>query len=331
ERKQAEEALRESEKKYRQLFESIVDVYYQTDQEGSIVMVSPSVEKLLGYVPAEVIGKKLSGFYINPEERDQFLSILGEKGEVQEFEAPLQAKDGALVFVSTNARFYRDKHGDILGVQGITRDVTKRKQAEIQLNQSLENLRQAMGGIIQVIAATVETRDPYTAGHQRRTADLARAIALEMGLPEEQQDGLGMAGIIHDLGKISIPAEILSKPGKLSQIEYQLIQGHPQVGFDVLKNIDFPWPVAEIVLKHHERFNGSGYPQGLKKEEICLGSRILMVADVVEAMSSHRPYRPALGIEAALEEIEKNKGILYDPEVVEVCLVLFREKGFSFE
>ncbi|OGP49713.1 MAG: hypothetical protein A2Y79_05350 [Deltaproteobacteria bacterium RBG_13_43_22] len=152
-----------------------------------------------------------------------------------------------------------------------------------------------------------------------------------MGLTENQQDGLLMAGIIHDLGKVSIPAEILSKPTKLTEIEYKLIQNHSQTGYDILKDIDFPWPLAEMVLQHHERMDGSGYPRGLKGEEICLEARILMVADVVEAMASYRPYRPALGIDAALEEIEKNKGILYDSEVVEVCLELFREKGFSFE
>ena len=177
----------------------------------------------------------------------------------------------------------------------------------------------------------METRDPYTAGHQRRVADLAQAIATEMKLAENQRDGLRMAGTIHDLGKVSIPAEILSKPTKLTEIEYQLIQAHPQTGYDILKGIEFPWPVAEMVLQHHERMNGSGYPQGLKGEEISTEAQILMVADVVEAMASYRPYRPALGVDAALEEIEKNKGILYDSRVVEVCLGLFREKGFSFE
>jgi HD-GYP domain-containing protein (c-di-GMP phosphodiesterase class II) len=200
----------------------------------------------------------------------------------------------------------------------------------MELQISLEKLRKAMGWIIQAMSRTIETRDPYTSGHQRRVADLARSIAHEMGLPEDQVDGLRMAGIVHDLGKIAVPAEILSKPTKLSNIELALIKVHPQTSYDILKDIDFPWPVAEIVFQHHERMDGSGYPRGLKGDEIFLEARILMVADVVEAMASHRPYRPALGIDKALEEISQNKGILYDPEVVEVCLRLFRNKGYRF-
>jgi putative nucleotidyltransferase with HDIG domain len=199
------------------------------------------------------------------------------------------------------------------------------------LQKSLDKLRKALGGVVQAISLTVETRDPYTAGHQRRVANLARAIAQEMGLPEDQVDALRMAGIVHDLGKISIPAEILSKPSQLSNIEFSLIKAHPQISYDILKDIDFNWPVAEIVLQHHERINGSGYPNGLSGKDIYLEARILAVADVVEAISSHRPYRPAYGIDVALEEIEKNKDVLYDPEAVEACLRLFREKGFKVE
>ena len=174
-------------------------------------------------------------------------------------------------------------------------------------------------------------RDPYTAGHQRRVTQLAHAIANEMGLPEERIEGIRMAGLIHDLGKINVPAEILSKPGTLTELEYGLIQMHPQIGHDVLKTIDFPWPVAQTVLQHHERMNGSGYPQGLSGEDVLLEARILGVADVVEAMASHRPYRPPRGIDKALQEISQNRGILYDPEVVDICLKLFIEKGFTFE
>jgi predicted hydrolase (HD superfamily) len=156
----------------------------------------------------------------------------------------------------------------------------------------------------------------------------ARTIGQEMGLDKERVEGLRLTGIIHDIGKISVPAEILSKPGSLNETEYKLIQAHPKVGHDILGDIDFSWPIAEIVLQHHERMNGSGYPAGLKGDDILLEARILAVSDVVEAMASHRPYRPALGIEVALEEIEKNKGVLYDPDVVAACLKLFREKGF---
>ena len=200
-----------------------------------------------------------------------------------------------------------------------------------KLQDTLEKLGKAIGGTIQVISSTVEIRDPYTAGHQQRVSSLSRAIATEMGLSEDRIDGIRMAGIIHDLGKIAVPAEILSKPGKITEAEFSMIKSHPQVGNDILKDIEFPWPIAEIVYQHHERMDGSGYPQGLSGEEILLEARILAVADVVEAMASHRPYRAALGIDVALEEISKNKGVFYDSEVSDACLKLFKEKSFRFE
>ena len=208
---------------------------------------------------------------------------------------------------------------------------TERYRAESEVKTSLDRLRKALGAIIQVLEQTVEIRDPYTAGHQRRVADLARAIAEHMQLGEDRIDGIRIAGIIHDIGKIYVPAEILSKPRRLSQIEFNLIKTHSQVGYDVLKAIDFPWPVAKIVLQHHERVDGSGYPHNLLGKEIMLEAKILGVADVVEAMASHRPYRPALGVDAALKEIESNKGILYEPEVVSACIAVFREGGFKFK
>ena len=189
-------------------------------------------------------------------------------------------------------------------------------------------LRQSLEQSIQTIADTVQARDPYTAGHQRRVSELAVAIAREMGLPEDQIDGIHFAGIIHDLGKIRVPSEILSNPGKLTPIEFELVKQHPRFGYDIIKNVHFPWPIADIVLQHHERMDGSGYPQGLKGDAILLEARIMAVADVVEAMSSHRPYRAGLGIEAALEEISKMRGKYYDPQVVDACLLLFREKNY---
>jgi HD-GYP domain-containing protein (c-di-GMP phosphodiesterase class II) len=180
------------------------------------------------------------------------------------------------------------------------------------------------------MSLTLEERDPYTAGHQRRTTDLSLAIAREMQLPELETRGLQMAGLIHDMGKISVPAEILSKPGRLNDVELQLIQRHPQVAYDILNKLDLPWSVDQIVLQHHEKYNGSGYPQGLAGENILLESRILCVADVVETMETHRPYRPSLGRDAALEEIVTNRGILYDPQVVDACLRLFTESDFRY-
>jgi len=192
-------------------------------------------------------------------------------------------------------------------------------------------LRAALGGTIHAMALTVEIRDPYTAGHQRRVSNLARAIATEMGLSKDQIEGVRISGIVHDLGKISVPSEILSKPGDITQIEYSLINTHPQKGFEILESINFPWPIAKIVLQHHERLDGSGYPAGLKKDKILLEAQVLMVADVVEAMSSHRPYRPSRGNQSALEEIMKNRDILFNKDAVDACLKLFLNKGFKFD
>ena len=210
-------------------------------------------------------------------------------------------------------------------------DIREREHAEEQLQQTLESLRKAVSATVQVMVSAVETRDPYTAGHQLRSANLAQAIATEMGLPQDKIEGIRMAGSIHDIGKLSIPAEILSKPTKLSEIEFSLIKEHARQGYKILKNVESPWPLAEIVRQHHERMDGSGYPRNLKGTEILIEARILAVADVVEAMASHRPYRPGLGIDLALSEIEKNRGIFYDDAVADACLRLFREKGFQLE
>jgi putative nucleotidyltransferase with HDIG domain len=227
-------------------------------------------------------------------------------------------------------RFYPYLSDIICGaVQGAVMYKTLENQKN-DLDRSLNHIRQAMAGFIQTMAATVETRDPYTAGHQRRVSDLARTIAQEMGLSDMEVDCVRMAGIIHDLGKIYIPAEILNRAGELDEIEWNMIRKHPKVAWDILKNIDFPWPIAEIVHQHHERLNGKGYPNGLRGDAISLEARILSVADVVEAMSSHRPYREALGVDKALDEINRNKGSLYDPRVVDICTELFRNKGYKF-
>ena len=202
------------------------------------------------------------------------------------------------------------------------------KQALADLKLNLEKLRRAMEGIVEAISVTVEMRDPYTSGHQRRVSEVAVAIGRELGLDEHCIEGLRIAGIIHDIGKISIPAEILSRPGKLSEAEFEIIKVHPQVGYEIVKGVNFPWPVAQAILQHHERLDGSGYPNGLKGEQIILEARILAVADVVEAMSSHRPYRPGLGIDAALAQLHQEVGTKLDADVVAACERLFREKGF---
>jgi putative nucleotidyltransferase with HDIG domain len=208
--------------------------------------------------------------------------------------------------------------------------VIAERRSRLDLKLNLEKLRRAMEGIVEAISVTVELRDPYTSGHQKRVADLACAIAQDMELPEDEVYGLRMASVIHDLGKITVPAEILSKPGQLSALEYELIKNHVQAGYDILKQIDFPWPLADIILQHHERLDGSGYPNGLRDEEILLPARILSVADVFETIASHRPYRPSLGFQRALDEIRGNSGKLYDSKVADVCCCLITEGRFQF-
>lgn len=253
------------------------------------------------------------------------------QGEVSKHEKEAVNGCGEQMFFSCSAKVISwDGRGRPTAVVSIANDITEQKKTELELKQSMLRLRNNLAGTIQAMAMTVETRDPYTAGHQKRTADLARGIAQEMGLPRKQVDGIRMAGVIHDLGKISIPAEILSKPGKICQPEYSLIQFHPQTGYDILKGIDFRWPVAEIVRQHHERMDGSGYPYGLAGDNILLEARIIGVADVIEAMSSHRPYRPALGVNSAFHEIRQNKGRLYDPDVVDATIRLFARREFQF-
>jgi len=207
--------------------------------------------------------------------------------------------------------------------------VIERKKRESEKERLLERLQKALAATIEAMSAAVDARDPYTSGHQRRVALIADAIAGEMGAGDEVRQAVSMAGQVHDLGKLQIPAEILAKPGRLSPIEFELIKCHSQASYDILKNIDFPWPVADIALQHHERLDGSGYPQGLKGNEMRLEARILAVADVFEAMSSHRPYRAALGAEAALEELQRNRGKLFDPDAVDACVRLVRDRGFT--
>jgi len=219
---------------------------------------------------------------------------------------------------------------DTVRFNAFIRDISEQVKARHALEGSHKQLRSSLIGTITAVSKAVGARDPYTAGHQQRVAQLSRAIAQEMGLDKERIDGLRLGASIHDIGKIYLPAEILSKPAKLADIEYELIKSHARVGYNILKDIAFPWPIADIAYQHHEHLDGSGYPRGLKGDEICLEARIVAVADVVEAMASHRPYRPALGIDIALKEIESKKRIWFDPDVVDACLKLFREHRFGF-
>lgn len=218
--------------------------------------------------------------------------------------------------------------GDMsFGIASI-RNRLERQVTEEELRLSWAKLRRTLQGTVRAMAAVTELRDPYTAGHQQRVSELAGAIAGEMGFSEDEVEGVRIAGVVHDIGKVYVPIQILAKPGSLSTVEYNLVKVHSEAGYDILKNVEFPWPIAEIVLQHHERMNGTGYPNGVGGSEILCGSRIIAVADTVEAMSNFRPYRPAHGIVKALEEVLSNSGTLYDPVPAQACARLFKEKGF---
>jgi PAS domain S-box-containing protein/putative nucleotidyltransferase with HDIG domain len=331
-RKQTEEELEESEERYRNLIESTYDLIQSVALDGRFLFVNRAWQETLGYTEAELPGINLWKI-IHPQSLPHCQEIFSQiiKGKsIKNTQATFVAKDGNPIQVEGNV-IGRYMDGKLIATHGFFRDITEHKQAEEKLKQSYKKLRKMLNDIVQTVALTVEIRDPYTAGHQHRVSQLTSAIARQMNLSSDQVEGIYMAAILHDIGKISIPAEILTKPGRLTEIEMSMLKTHPQVGSDILKRIDFPWPLAEVVLQHHERRDGSGYPKGLKGDEILIEARILGVADVVEAMSSHRPYRPALGIDKALEEISQNRGILYDPEVVDTCIKLFKEKGFKFE
>src|SRR5664280_2495938 len=338
-RKRAEEELKESENKYRLLADNIDDVIFVLDMNLTYTYVSPSIKILMGYEQEELFNLR-SSETMTPSSWDLATKNLSniieleksEHGEInksQMLQLEMRRKDGSTVWTEVKTSFVRDENQRPVGIIGVSRDITERKRAEDELQQTLEKLRKSFGATVQVMVSAIEMRDPYTAGHQLRSANLARAIATEIGLPQEKIDGIRLAGSIHDIGKLSIPAEILSKPTKLTDIEFSLIKEHPRIGYDMLKDVESPWPLAQIVYQHHERMNGTGYPRNLKGDEILMEARIMAVADVVEAMASHRPYRPGLGMDAALAEIEKNKGIFYDSTVADACMRLFREKGYK--
>ena len=226
---------------------------------------------------------------------------------------------------------YADASGAIGGYVERFTDASAFRRVKEALTHSHDQLRKNMGAIIQAMSTTIEKRDPYTAGHQRRVTKLCRAIATQLGFTWERIQGLRMAAAIHDLGKIHVPSAILNKPGPISEHELAIIQMHPRTAYDILKGIQFLWPLAETIYQHHERLDGSGYPRQLKGDQILMEARILAVADVVESIASFRPYRPQLGLEAALVEIESQKGVLYDASVAEICTALFNRQEFDFE
>src|SRR4030042_1339117 len=299
ERKRAEEKLHESEEKYRHILGTIDDGYFEADLAGNFTFFNPSLCRILGY-PREDMPGMNNRLFMDAENAKEVFRAFNEvyvtgiptKG----FELETIRKDGTRVYIEVSLSLIVRPGEKPTGFRGIARDVTERKRAEEKLQQTLESLRKAFGATIQAMVSAVESRDPYTAGHQIRSADLACAIATEMGLPPEIIDGIRRAGSIHDIGKLSIPAEILSKHTKLTNIEFSLIKEHPQKGYEMLKDVESPWPLAQIVYQHHERMDGSGCRRNLKGDEILMEARILAIADVVEAIASHRPYRPDKGI-----------------------------------
>jgi PAS domain S-box-containing protein/putative nucleotidyltransferase with HDIG domain len=329
ERKRAEEALRQSEEKYRTLFEDSRDAVYITTRAGDFVDVNDSFLALFGLTGDELAHMKARDLYAQPEDRGGFQAEIEDHGAVRDYELRLKKRDGTIIDALLSTTLWRSDDGATLGYQGIIHDITERKRAQEELQRSYVALRTALGGTVKALAALGEIRDPYTAGHQQRVSWLACAIAEEMGLPEERIQGIRWAGLVHDIGKIQVPAEILSKPTKLTDIEMELIRAHPQNAYDILCTVEFPWPVADIVLEHHERLNGSGYPQRLAQGQILQEARILAVADVVEAMASHRPYRPAHSLDETVEEIADHAGTLYDADVVQAFLALLRDANFD--
>lgn len=325
------EKLRQSEERFRLLAENARDCI-------SILLLKPAYKyQYISPVIKDIIGYEAKEFYNNPflfkkivldSDKHLFAARNLEKAICNmPVEIRCLHKDGTLVFLENQYVPFFGKDGQIIGMQIISRDITQRKRDEVR--KRVELTQKVLYETVTALSATIETRDPYTSGHQERVARLAVAIAQQLGLGIDQIEGIKAAALLHDIGKIHVPAEFLSKPGKLSEHEFAFIKTHSKIGYEILKSIRFPWPVAEIVCQHHERMDGSGYPNGLSGDQLALETRIISVADVVEAMASHRPYRVALGIEQALEEILRNAGRFYDPQVVYTCIELFTKKDFK--
>jgi len=328
ERKQKDEEMRHMNIFLDSVIENIPNMLFLKDAKDlRFVRFNRAGEDLIGYSRNDLLGKsdydffpKVQADFFTAKDRD----VLRGNDVVDIPEEPLQTRNKGERILHTKKVPILGANGEPEYLLGISEDITELKQRE-------ETLRKSISGVIQAMALTVETRDPYTSGHQVRVAKLATMIARELNISQDQLEGIKMAAAIHDIGKMSVPAEILSKPSRLSDIEYELVKIHPEAGYNIVKDIEFPWPIADMIVQHHERINGSGYPKGLKGEEILIETRILSVADVVEAIASHRPYRPAYGPDVALKEISDMKGILYDTAVVDACLRAFNEKGFKFE
>ena len=328
-RKLAEQALMESEERFRAMLEQNISAMFVVE-DGMLSYANRRAAELFGYPATELIGRAFVALIAEADRPDiaeaMRQMLCGEQKSIERNFGAMR-KDGSVVDIGAHA-ILATLQGK-KAILGLAEDIGERRQAQAEIDRYIGRLERAMQSTLTAVSLMVELRDPYTAGHEHRVGELAAAIGVELGLPHATVKGLRLAGYVHDIGKISVPAEILSKPSRLTPLEFELIKNHSQSGHDVLKGVDFPWPLAEVILQHHERLDGSGYPRGLKDGEIILEARIMAVADVVEAMSSHRPYRPGLGLEAALEEIAANSGKFYDPEVAAACLRLFRDKAYT--
>lgn len=347
EHRRAEQAWRESEQRLSDIINFLPDPTFVIDLKGRVLAWNRAIEEMSGVPAADILGREnyqhalpFYGkrqpmlidlvFQADPEAEKDYLFIQRDN-EAIVAETPIPCVMGKKLFLWGKATPLYDSQGRLGGAIESIRDITQRKESEQALQNSFNRLEKILEGVVNALGATAEKRDPYTAGHQRRVAQLAVGIATEMNLPPAQINSIHIASSLHDIGKMHIPAEILSKPGELTEIERLLIKTHPQAGYDIVKAIPFDNPIARIIIQHHERLDRSGYPFGLPGSEIMLEARIVAVADVVEAMSSHRPYRPAFGVEKALQEIVRYKGTIYDSNVVDACVHVFRERGFVFK
>jgi PAS domain S-box-containing protein/putative nucleotidyltransferase with HDIG domain len=316
---------------HKTLVEHISDVLCLLDKDGVIHFVSPTVTTLSGYKPHDVTGRRFFD-YVHPEDvniaKRALTEVVNTPDSHHATELRFRRLDGTYIPVEAVARSHLSNQ-DVGGIVVSARDISERIQARSERRTREFQIERRLQDTVAAVAATIDARDPYTAGHQRRVADISTRIAKELELPEIQVRGITLSATIHDLGKIKIPAEILSTTRRLTPLEYELIKTHAQAGAEILKDIDFPWPIAEIIWQHHEQFDGTGYPRGLEGEQILLEARIIAVADTVEAMASSRPYRKGLGLDAGLEEIEKKRGTSYCPIAVDACLRLFRKKGYK--